>query len=110
MSNLNITDLKPELAQKRDFGNSDITLKRDGTLITFENGKLFSPRCERSQRFSHILNILKEKNMPNCYGEMYIEGGNVFDVSSSENWKALEDICPNCMGKSKELNSQKSNK
>lgn len=110
MSNLNITDLKPEQAVKRDFSNADITLKRDGTLIFFKDNKLFSPRCERSQRYSKILNILKEKGMPNCYGELYIEGGNVFDVSRSENWKALEDVCPVCLGKSKELNSQKFNK
>jgi hypothetical protein len=87
MSNLKIEDLKPEQAEKRDFSNCDITLKRDGTLITFKDGKLFSPRCERSERFKHILNILKENNMPNCYGEVYIDGGNVFDISSSENWK-----------------------
>jgi hypothetical protein len=109
MSNLNIADLKPEQAQKRDFSNADITLKRDGTLIYFKEGKLFSPRCERSDRFAHILKILKEKNMPEMFGEMYVDGGNVFDISRSENWKALEDICPECMGKSKELNSQKSN-
>jgi len=88
MSNLNIQDLKPELAVKRDFSNSQISLKRDGTLIYFKEGKLFSPRCERSERFAHILNILKQKDMPELYGEMYIEGGNVFDVSSSENWKS----------------------
>jgi hypothetical protein len=109
MSSLNIVDLKVEQAVKRDFSNMDISLKRDGTLIYFKEGKLFSPRCERSERFAHILKILKEKNMPEMIGEMYVEGGNVFSVSSSENWKALEDICPECMGKSKELNSQKSN-
>lgn len=87
MSNLNITELKPQQAQKRDFSNFDISLKRDGTLIYFKEGRLFSPRCERSERFKHILNILKEKGMPNCYGEMFIEGGNVFDISSRENWK-----------------------
>jgi hypothetical protein len=86
MGNLAITDLKPEQAVKRDFSNSDITLKRDGTLITYKDGKLFSPRCERSDRFKHILNILKQNSMPDCYGEMYVENGNVFDVSSSENW------------------------
>ncbi|HUS51562.1 MAG TPA: hypothetical protein VMZ91_15455 [Candidatus Paceibacterota bacterium] len=86
MSNLKITDLKPIQAEKRDFSNMDITLKRDGTLIYFKGGKLFSPRCERSERFKHILNILKEKNIPECYGEMYIDKGNVFDISRSENW------------------------
>jgi hypothetical protein len=87
MSSLNIVDLKVEQAVKRDFSNMDISLKRDGTLIYFKEGKLFSPRCERSERFKHILNILKEKNVPNLYGEMYIENGCVFDVSRSENWK-----------------------
>jgi len=86
MSNLNITDLKPQQAEKRTFSNHDITLKRDGTLIYFKDGKLFSPRCERSDRFRHILNILKASNIPECFGEMYIEGGCVFDVSRSENW------------------------
>lgn len=87
MSNLNIQNLKVEQATKRDFSNADITLKRDGTLIFYKDGRLFSPRCERSERFSHILKVLKEKNMPNCFGELYIENGNVFDVSRSENWK-----------------------
>ena len=86
MGTLNIQDLKPEQAVKRDFSNSDITLKRDGTLIFYKDGKLFSPRCERSERFKHILNILKQNNMPNCFGELYIDNGNVFDVSRSENW------------------------
>jgi hypothetical protein len=80
MSSLNITDLKPEQAQKRDFNNCDITLKRDGTLIYFKDNKLLSPRCERSERFKHILNILKEKNVPNLFGEMYCDF----------------DICPKC--------------
>jgi len=86
MSNLKITDLKPTQAEKRDFSDMDITLKRDGTLIYFKNGELESPRCNRSVRFRHILNILKENNSPECYGELYIEGGNVFDVSRRENW------------------------
>ena len=86
MSNLEIKDLKVEQAQKRDFSNADITLKRDGTLIFFRDGRLFSPRCERSDRYKHILKTLKEKNMPNCYGELYVDGGNVFDISRSENW------------------------
>jgi len=90
MSNLPLKELKPEQAQNRDFSNCDISLKRDGTLITFKEGKLFSPRCERSERFSHILKILKENNCPNLIGEMYIEGGNVFDISSSENWKKAQ--------------------
>jgi hypothetical protein len=87
MSDLKIQDLKPEQAKLRDLSNMDISLKRDGTLIYFKEGRLFSPRCERSERFKHILAILKEKSMPNLYGELYVDGGNVFDVSRSENWK-----------------------
>ena len=87
MSNLPITALTPEQALKRNFEGYTISEKKDGTLIYFKEGRLFSPRCERSERFKHILNILKEKNMPNCYGEMFIEGGNVFTISSKENWK-----------------------
>lgn len=83
MSSLNITDLKPEQAQKRDFSNMDITLKRDGTLIYFKDNKLFSPRCERSERFKHILNLLKEKGVPSCYGEVYVDF----------------DTCPKCRAK-----------
>ena len=91
MSNLPITDLKIEQALKRDFSNSQISLKVDGSLISYKDGKLFSPRCERSSRYSHILNILKEHNCPNLTGEIFLDkkGTNVFDVSRSENWKNL---------------------
>jgi hypothetical protein len=89
MSDLKIDELKPCQAEKRDFSNSDITLKVDGTLIFFRDGKLFSPRCERTERFKHIVEVLKQNNFPNCFGEMFY-GNNVFDISSKENWnKAL---------------------
>jgi len=86
MSDLNIKSLTPKEAEVLDFSNMDITLKRDGTLVYFKEGKLFSPRCERSERYKHILNILKNNNMPNCFGEMYIDNGCVFDISRKENW------------------------
>jgi hypothetical protein len=87
MSNLKIEDLKPSQAEKRDFSNMDITLKKDGTLIYYKNGRLFSPRCERSERFKHILEELKKNDIPNnCFGEVYVEGGSVFEVSKRENW------------------------
>jgi len=87
MSDLNIKELKIEKARNLN-ACFDITLKRDGTLIYFIDGKLFSPRCERSERFKHILKILNAFNFPNCYGEMYIDkpNANVFDVSKKENW------------------------
>ena len=68
--------------------NFDITLKRDGTLIYFRNGRLFSPRCDRSDRFRHILKLLIDENFPNCMGEMFIDKPSacVFDVSRKENW------------------------
>jgi hypothetical protein len=94
MSNLPIKELKPEQAELMNFESYIITLKLDGSLMYYNNGKLFSPRCDRSERFSHILTTLKNNNMPNCYGEVYIgEDKNVFDVSRSENWRnAL--FCP----------------
>jgi hypothetical protein len=82
MGTLNIIDLKPEQAQKKDFSGMHISLKLDGTLIYFKEGRLFSPRCERSDRFKHILNILKSANMPDCFGEMYAE--------------IKEEVCPEC--------------
>ena len=93
MSNLNITEIKKEQAELLDNClNYDISLKIDGTLIYFIDGKLHSPRCERSERFKHILNILKEANFPNCMGEMFLDekGSNVFDVSKKENWNKVK--------------------
>lgn len=85
MSDLNIKEMK-EYEAKNLSRNFDITLKRDGTLIYFRDGKLYSPRCERSQRYPHILKLLLDNNFPMCYGEMYIDDGNVFDISRRENW------------------------
>ena len=86
MGDLNITPITKDEAEK--LNGYDISLKLDGTLIYYINGRLLSPRCERSDRFSHILKILKDNNMPNCVGEMFIDipNANVFDVSRSENW------------------------
>jgi len=63
-----------------------ITLKRDGMQITFKNKNLYSKSMLRNDRFGHILRILRNSNFPDCIGEMYIENGNVFDVSRSDNW------------------------
>jgi hypothetical protein len=88
MSELNIKDMKPEQAQHFTDKDYHISLKLDGTMIYFINGKLFSPRCDRGDRFKHILDILVKNKFPNCIGEMYIDkkGSCVFDVSRSENW------------------------
>ena len=65
----------------------DITLKRDGTQIEWKNGCLLSKRdLVRNDRFPHIVKLLKDNKFPDCVGEMYIQKGNVFDVSRSENW------------------------
>jgi hypothetical protein len=85
MGDLNITSLKPEIAMKRDFTGFDITEKKDGCLIYYRNGELFSTRTNRSSRFKHILKILKDNNCPNLMGEIFY-GKNVFDISKSENW------------------------
>jgi hypothetical protein len=50
---------------------------------------LISPRgVERNDRFPHIKKILDDNKFPECFGEMYIPNGNVFDVSSSVNWSS----------------------
>lgn len=101
MSDLPIKSLTIEQAQKLD-NKFDVLLKRDGTLIYYKDKKLFSPRCERSERFKHILDILNNSNIKNCYGEMYIDNGNVFDVSKKENWKKTKfmpiDLIDNSVG------------
>jgi len=86
MSSLNIKPIEYE--QAKNFTNQDyqISLKIDGTLIYFIDGKLISPRCERTERFKHIAKILTDNNFNNCVGEMFVQGGNVFDVSKRENW------------------------
>lgn len=88
MGTLNIKEMKQEQAQHLTKNDYDITLKLDGTLIYFKDGKLFSPRCDRGDRFKHIFKILTDNNFPNCIGEMFIDekGSCVFDVSRSENW------------------------
>jgi len=78
-------------AQAEQLNSYDISLKYDGTLIYFKDKKLFSPRCERSQRYPHILKILIDNNFPDCMGELFIsETSNVFDVSRSENWDKVK--------------------
>jgi hypothetical protein len=87
MSDLNIKEIKIEEAKFRNFNDFEISLKRDGTLIYFVDKFLLSSRkVNRSDRFKQILEILEKSDFPNCYGEMYIEGGKVFDVSSKKNW------------------------
>ena len=91
MGTLNITEIKKTEAQQ--LGNDyNITLKRDGCLIYYKNKKLVSPRCDRSERYKHILKILNEAEFPNCIGEMYLDepNSNVFDCSRSENWDKLK--------------------
>jgi len=88
MSDLKIKDVKPKEAKNMNFKGYDISLKIDGTLIYWKDNKLYSPRCERTERFKHIAEILKAHKFPNCMGEMFVEGKgtNVFDVSKRENW------------------------
>jgi hypothetical protein len=86
MGDLNIKELKTDEA-KLIRGEWDVSLKFDGTLMRWEKGQLISPRgCNRNARFPHIVKILKENNFRDCIGEMFIVGGNVFDISSSINW------------------------
>lgn len=88
MGDLNIKLISKDEAEHLNNFDYDITLKIDGTLIYYIDGKLFSPRCERTDRFIHIAKILREANFPNCMGEMFcdIPNTNVFEVSKSENW------------------------
>lgn len=92
MSDLNIKDLKPSEAEKMDFSGYIISEKKDGTLIYFKDNKLFSPRCDRSDRFKHILKILIDNNFPSCMGEIFLDEPKscVFDVSRSENWSKVK--------------------
>ena len=88
MSDLNIKEIKKPQAEHLSSFDYDISLKLDGTLIYFIDGKLFSPRCERTERFKHIVDILIKSKFPNCMGEMFLDKPNscVFDVSRKENW------------------------
>jgi hypothetical protein len=69
-------------------GNWDISLKCDGTQVTFKNGNLYTKRCMRNERFPHILKLLRDNNFPECVGEIHIPGGKVFDISKAENWSS----------------------
>lgn len=87
MSDLPLKEIKIEQALKLDSSKYDITLKVDGTLMCYIDGNLISPRgINRNDRFGHIKKILDDAKFPNCMGEMHIPNGNVFSISSSENW------------------------
>lgn len=87
MSDLPIKELKIEQAFKLNPRDYHISLKVDGTLIYYKNNNLISPRgINRNDRFKHILNILQKNNFPECYGEMFIENGCIFDITSKANW------------------------
>lgn len=87
MSNLLIKELSIFQARDLDSSRFFISLKRDGTLMYFKDNNLISARgINRNNRFFHILKILREHKFFNCYGEMYVEGGNVFSVTSREGW------------------------
>jgi len=110
MGHLNIKNVKIEQAKKL-YGDFDITLKRDGTLLFWKDKRLISPRdIDRTDRFSHIADILQQAEFPDCMGEMYIEGGNVFDITSKKNW-GLAKFMPiyanrDLANKIKQLNSE----
>ncbi len=89
MSDLDIKAIDVEDIAGLATKELDISLKLDGTLIYFKDKKLFSPRCERSDRYKHILDILIKNKFPNCVGEMFIDklNANVFDISKRENWE-----------------------
>lgn len=88
MSDLDIKPISIEEVKQLNDEDYDITLKFDGTMIYFKDKKLFSPRCERSDRYKHILDILIKNKFPECVGEMFIDKpqANVFDISRRENW------------------------
>ena len=86
MSDLDIKNIGVNEGRVLNASNYDITLKRDGCFMYYIDGKLFTKRTERTDRFKHIVNSLIKANFPNFYGEMYIENGNVFDISKKVNW------------------------
>src|SRR3990167_5725241 len=87
MGNLPIQELKIQDLLKSKQSFQTITLKRDGCQVSYKDGYLITSRgINRSDRFRHITQLLKQYNAPNMSGEMFIDGGNVFDVSSSQNW------------------------
>lgn len=71
MGTLNIKSIEKTEAEQLE--GYDISLKVDGTLIYYKDGELISPRCNRTERFKHIANILKNHNFPNCIGEMFFQ-------------------------------------
>lgn len=78
-------EMKIDEALTRRFNN--ISLKRDGTAMHFIDGKLISNRdCIRNSRFPHIANLLKKFEINNVVGEIYIEGGCIFDITAKINW------------------------
>ena len=86
MSSLNIKEIKLNDFLLKNF-NGVISLKRDGCMMYFKNNNLISDRnIIRNDRFPEITAILRKNNFPECIGEMYVEGGNVFDISRKENW------------------------
>lgn len=90
MSSLNIKELKIDDILKGRISNkfSLISLKRDGTLMRYIDGDLLSDRgINRNARYPHIVAKLRSINSVNLIGEVYIDGGNVFDISSSRNWR-----------------------
>lgn len=78
-------ELKINESLNRNFRN--ISLKLDGTMLTFTDGELISTRdCIRNSRFPHIVNLLKKFSINNVVGEMFIENGNIFDINARINW------------------------
>ena len=63
----------------------EISLKRDGALLYWREGKLISPRnIVRNDRFPHIVESMQR--CPDCMGEMYKESGTVSDITTKDNW------------------------
>lgn len=85
MEKLEFKELKVDEAMLKGFKH--ISLKRDGTQLYFVDGELISNRdCYRNNRFPHIVKLLKKFDINNVIGEMYIEKGNIFDITSKINW------------------------
>ena len=108
MGTLNITEIKQAEAEHLGSMDYDISLKIDGCLMYYIDGKLFSPRCERTERFKHIVNILKDNNFPNCMGEIFVDkpNTNVFDVSRRENWGIVKFMPFDLIDKSMNFNER----
>jgi len=67
--------------------NYIVQMKLDGTRTIWEKGNLISPERDifKSDRYRHIANELKGFNGV-LDGEIFLPNGNLFAVSSSENW------------------------